>query len=71
MFAGRLILDDLEGQFLSGLFQKVPSAHGKWAQKPPIFMVSNINGLFSRRFVFSRGGWGVLLTFFTPGLKYP
>ena len=46
VFAGRFLSDDLEGQFLSGLFEKVPSAHGKWAQKSPIFMVSNISGLF-------------------------
>ncbi len=56
VFVGRFILDDLEGQFLSGLFQKVPSAHGKWAPKPKNFMVSNISVLFSKRFVFSRGG---------------
>ena len=58
VFAGRFILDGLEGQFLAGLFRKFPSAHRKWAQKPPIFMGLNISGLFSKRFVFFRGGGG-------------
>ena len=55
MFAGRFILDGLEGQFLAGLCQKVTSAHGKWALKITNFYGFKNKWPSLKRFVFYRG----------------